>query len=943
MSNAITFANPTVFISASQDMQAEADICCQVVAELARDYQGDGKLEVFKWNYADHTWTSGETCQNQIPRVSVPQVKAVICLFGERLGWPLPAPPDFCVPEEILLPDVVAHPWPEDGIPGKIPLTGTGFEFLDALLQKAPTGEHLGDRLLVYVKCDATLFGQKGLDAEERELGFEQYKDVLIQEKKFKRKDQEQYYTQLEWLEIFYETHFRKPARFPLFFGEQDRENSLRQLRDKLRKDLARVLGVKKRTRRADPKGLLAYQPEDWDILFGRDRAIDSLMRQLNTHATETNGTAIILLTGLSGQGKSSLLRAGIIGRIKHGGQYQAYGNFLPVLVDASLLQQEDPVLFLAQSIEEQSGLPVFSQKPPLTDLSPDSRSTELIRRTQAALADTGQKLLLAVDQAEQLLFLEQDEHSPSPRELLDVLTALARKELAWCVLTIPVEQEQALARLLQVEEEQLAPSFRLGPPDDEDLDLIIRNAFKLAKVPAQEEQIRDIKQQALAWLSDQATPGAVLPLLSLLLSELVQAERERRKKERLKNDDEPPVPVPTLGSVLDRLGERTWETYQKIQPVEWMATNDFERLMQQLVSTDFSGEEPEIVLRNCRCEHPAANEATMLVRVLQQHRLLFSPRPEELRLAHMAIVTRWQRCQKWYEQDKAHQKVLNSVRYDAEDWEKLPADQQKMMQTKHQARIDAIEAMWVSRRSDGASLPLPFMRACLLTFFDPAHNPDSVLTAKRQSRITEFLWINDPQLVQHAREKIDALDTKTRHTILNYPNPEFKSTPLFAAAGYGTKEQVRWLLANGANPNHIKEDTQRPLHNAAHTGNVPTAQALLAAGAKLEMKSDEWSPLMTACRTGHMQFAAFLLLQGADVTYTDSEGWTALMLAAQNGHEDVVHLLIEHNADVAQADTDGGTALMLAAQNGHEDVVHLLILSTTRTWLKRIRTAGRR
>jgi hypothetical protein len=73
---------------------------------------------------------------------------------------------------------------------------------------------------------------------------------------------------------------------------------------------------------RRDLKGLTAYQPEDHDILFGREAEILRVLSGLEELAARTSSDVtkvpLLVLTGRSGEGKSSLLRAGLIGRLRN-------------------------------------------------------------------------------------------------------------------------------------------------------------------------------------------------------------------------------------------------------------------------------------------------------------------------------------------------------------------------------------------------------------------------------------------------------------------------------------------------------------------------------------------------------------------------------------------------------------------------------------------------
>ena len=64
-------------------------------------------------------------------------------------------------------------------------------------------------------------------------------------------------------------------------------------------------------------RGLRAFELRDAPFFFGRDQAVDELMGTLDEHA---RGTGLVVVSGASGAGKSSLLRAGVLPRIRRDG-----------------------------------------------------------------------------------------------------------------------------------------------------------------------------------------------------------------------------------------------------------------------------------------------------------------------------------------------------------------------------------------------------------------------------------------------------------------------------------------------------------------------------------------------------------------------------------------------------------------------------------------------
>ncbi|HEU4619919.1 MAG TPA: ankyrin repeat domain-containing protein [Gammaproteobacteria bacterium] len=134
-----------------------------------------------------------------------------------------------------------------------------------------------------------------------------------------------------------------------------------------------------------------------------------------------------------------------------------------------------------------------------------------------------------------------------------------------------------------------------------------------------------------------------------------------------------------------------------------------------------------------------------------------------------------------------------------------------------------------------------------------------------------------------------------------------------FACAGIG---QSRNALA--ADP---------PLVEAAKSGSVSTAAALLAEGAAVDAPNAEGATaLHYAVEREDLELAKKLLDAGASPKTATREGVTPLALAALDGDAALIDLLLAHGADANERSGEGQTPLMLAARNGRPEAVRLLL-----------------
>jgi ankyrin repeat protein len=155
-------------------------------------------------------------------------------------------------------------------------------------------------------------------------------------------------------------------------------------------------------------------------------------------------------------------------------------------------------------------------------------------------------------------------------------------------------------------------------------------------------------------------------------------------------------------------------------------------------------------------------------------------------------------------------------------------------------------------------------------------------------------------------------------------------STALLWAAHWNDLEMADQLLTADADVNAADDHGVTPLVRAAENASLLMVEKLLAAGANPNSSQvNGLTALMVASRTGHPEVVKAMLDAGSDVNASTNEhGATALMWATAEAHEDVVRMLIDRGAHANHSTTDGFTPLLFAAGSGNIQLAELLLAS---------------
>jgi WD40 repeat protein len=252
--------------------------------------------------------------------------------------------------------------------------------------------------------------------------------------------------------------------------------------------------------------GLAALQEEDGAVYFGRDEEIRQVIERLNARRSLGSGGLLVIL-GASGAGKSSLLRAGVLPRLRSSGKRW--------VVPPPFRPERRPLDALALSLDQALGGTMgwqalsTSLRQALRDGRQQGLLLQLANDLRARNGANEATILLAIDQAEEL-FQQSD---AGERDLLiHLLNAALGQDLPYqAVMTLRSDGLSALQAedKLRLRYEQVS----LAPLAMERIDQVILGPARVAGLKVEPSLV----QRAVR----DAGSGDSLPLLAFTLREL--------------------------------------------------------------------------------------------------------------------------------------------------------------------------------------------------------------------------------------------------------------------------------------------------------------------------------------------------------------------------------------------------------------------------------------
>ena len=557
------------------------------------------------------------------------------------------------------------------GIDGRAPVTGTEWEFEDAIRANRASGGKGPPDLLAYRRIGGAVAELD--DAAARDEKIRQY----------------------DALEAFWRRWFKSGTQFLAGYAEYA---ALDEFDRRLEADLAKLIErrIKERSLaegaplwlKGSPfRGLAAYDFADAPVFFGRDGETREGVTRLAGAAGR--GTALLLVTGGSGAGKSSLARAGLLPSLVATKAVADVGLWRRVVMRPGDAAGE-PILALARALV--AGDAANGGGPP--EIAGEHMSAEelaahlagggdpgfLFTRTLRELAEAERakrallqheeaRLVLIIDQLEEL-FTRPEVAAGERARFGEIVAALARSGVVWVIATMRSDLAHRLDEVKALGDlAGRGARLTLNPPDAAQLLEIIRQAARAAGLAFDTDPASGLGLDAMLAREAAAEPG-VLPLLSVMLDDLYGRDVATGASGGVLTV----ASYRALGGLRSAIGERAERKLQSLEASDAAAAQALPQVLRALVTAAAAGDAPAVRPVPLASFVDGSPERRLVDALLAADARLLTVEDRgkgpELRLAHEALVENWPRAKRIVGESGNFIRVRDDVEAQRRKWE---------------------------------------------------------------------------------------------------------------------------------------------------------------------------------------------------------------------------------------------------------------------------------
>ena len=420
-------------------------------------------------------------------------------------------------------------------------------------------------------------------------------------------------------------------------------------------------------------RGLLHFREEDAPYFFGHEVAIDKLMGAVQLQK-------FVTVVGASGSGKSSVVRAGLVPRLRSD-RHTAWEIVI-------LVPTDQPLKALARSF-----VPLLEPAMGEVDrLAEAAKLAEHFRSGTISLNDIVERMLekqsgtnrvlIVVDQFEELYTLTSDEEAR--RRFLDELLAASSRAGSKANIALTLRGDfvgKALAYRPLSDRLQDA-QINLGPMTREELECAIRKPAEKIGLEFESGLVKRI-------LNDVGDEPGNLPLLEFVLKELW----DKRRGRALLNET-----YDAIGGLQGAVATKADEFLTALSPAE-------QKILQRVFLRIVRPSESGLDMRRRATFSELPLEGTQFVVKLADQRLLVTNKSaggaeQTVEVAHEALISNWNTLRAWVNEDREF--LLWRARLDAwlQEWER--ADESAEALLRGPLLIEAQK--WFDQRSQDLS-----------------------------------------------------------------------------------------------------------------------------------------------------------------------------------------------------------------------------------------------
>jgi signal transduction histidine kinase len=421
-------------------------------------------------------------------------------------------------------------------------------------------------------------------------------------------------------------------------------------------------------------RGLFAFREQDAAYFFGREaftqQMVDAVRRK-----------SLLAIIGPSGSGKSSVVYAGLIPRLRKEGSW----------LIASFRPGTRPFRSLAAAL-----MPLLEPQRSETDrLTEISKLAQRLQQSELALQDVvelivqklvGTHLLLVIDEFEELYTLcrEPEVRQHFLDELLTMIQEMSRQRTFSFNLVLTLRADfigQVLSYRPFADALQYA-DLKLGPMNRRELQDAIKKPAEMLHVQIEEGLTERI-------LKEISREPSHLPLLEFALTLLWAKQKDGKLSHRAYEE---------IGGVEKALADHAEDIYTRLDENEQLRA---QRIFVQLIHPGEGTEDT----RRLATRGEVGEDNWELVVYLSSARLVVSGRDtttgdETVELVHEALIRGWQRLQKWVEENREFRIWQERLRAALRQWEKNSKEDDGLLRGTSLAEATA----WITLRPEDIS-----------------------------------------------------------------------------------------------------------------------------------------------------------------------------------------------------------------------------------------------